>query len=150
MKRRLMIIDDVPAVLQSLRRLFMSSSCAYGQLVYELELELFESPLAALARARQCAFDAFLCDYRMAEMDGTKFLLQVRELQPDAVQMLISGNPDHAGVDKAFEEARVFRFIAKPWDDATLTSAVAEALTYRDVMLEKHKGDSCPIPFKAS
>lgn len=137
MKRRIMIIDDEPAILQSLRRMFRITPCAYGILVYELDIELFESPLAALARARLCEFDAFLSDYRMAEMDGVTFLTAIREIQPDAVQILLSGTGDRASVERAFQGPRIFRFVAKPWDDATLIGAVAEALTYRDIMQKR-------------
>ena len=137
MKRRIMLVDDQDAVLQSLRRLFRRMPCAYGILDYELELELFSEPAAALARAREVEFAGFLSDYRMPTMDGIAFLKQARVLRPDAVQMLFSGSGDRDVAERAFQEAKIFRFIAKPWDDTTLVSALAEALTHRDLMLKK-------------
>ncbi|HUW38572.1 MAG TPA: response regulator [Rhodocyclaceae bacterium] len=137
MKRRIMLVDDDDAVLQALRRLFRRLPCAYGILSYELEIEMFTAPMAALARARELEFDALLSDYRMPEMDGIEFLRRARVLRPDAVLMLFSGSGDRDAVERAFAEVGIFRFIAKPWDDATLVSALAESLNYRDLMLEK-------------
>ncbi len=136
MKRRVMLVDDDEAVLQSLRRLFRRMPCAYGVLNYELEIESFTEPAAALARAREVEFAAFLSDYRMPPMDGIAFLRQARALTPDAVHMLFSGSGDRDVAERAFQEAKIFRFIAKPWDDKTLVSALAEALTHRDLMLK--------------
>lgn len=136
-KRRIMLVDDDEAVLQSLQRLFERMPCTYGMLSYALEIELFTTPKAALERMREREFDAFLSDYRMPEMDGIEFLGHAVALQPNAVQMLFSGSGDRAAIERAFVEVGIFRFIAKPWDDLTLVSALAEALNYRDMMLEK-------------
>ncbi len=137
MKRRIMLVDDDDAVLQSLLRLFRRMPCSYGILNYDLEIEMFAVPATALARAVEIEFDAFLSDYRMPAMDGIEFLSRARMLQPDAVQMMFSGSGDRDAFERAFEKLSLFRFIAKPWDDATLVSALAEALTYRDLMRDK-------------
>lgn len=137
MKRRIMLVDDDEAVLQSLRRLFGRMPCTYGMLRYALEIEMFTTPKAALERAHELQFDAFLSDYRMPEMDGIEFLGRARALRPNAVLMMFSGSGDRDAFERAFVEVGIFRFIAKPWDDLTLVSALAEALNYRDLMLEK-------------
>lgn len=137
MKRRIMLVDDDEAVLQSLQRLFGRMPCAYGMLSYALEIEMFAMPKAALERTHELEFDAFLSDYRMPEMDGIEFLGRARALRPNAVLMMFSGSGDRAAIERAFVEVGIFRFIAKPWDDLTLVSALAEALNYRDMMLEK-------------
>ena len=139
MKRRIMLVDDDDAILQALRRLFRRLPCTYGKLSYELEIEAFTSPDAALARARELEFDAILSDYRMPAVDGIEFLRRARALQPDAVNMLFSGSGDRAAVERAFDEVGIFRFIAKPWDDATLVGALAESLNHRDLMREQRR-----------
>lgn len=146
MKRRIMLVDDEEALLQSLIRLFRRSPCSYGTLTYELEVETFSSPMAALSRARGAEFDGFLSDYRMPEMDGVEFLRNMKELQPDATRMLLSGNVDHDALKQAIHEVKIFRFIAKPWNDYILLSAIAESLNYRDMMLEnrRHTDDGQP------
>ena len=138
MKRRLMIVDDEEGILQALRRLLRSTPCAYGKLRYELEVEAFSSPRTALARLREggAAFDLFLSDYRMPEMDGLEFLRQATLLQPDAARLILSGQADREAIDRAFAEIRIYRFIDKPWNDSVLASAIAEALNHRDLLRE--------------
>ena len=133
---RVMIVDDDEGVLKSLRRLLLNVPCTYGHLHYQLEVEIFSSPQSALARAREQSFDLFLSDYRMPVMNGVEFLMQVREIQPDAARLIISGYSDLNAVLNAFKDADTFRFLSKPWNDYILISAVAEALCHRDLMLE--------------
>lgn len=133
---RVMIVDDDEGVLKSLRRLLLNVPCTYGKLHYQLEVEIFFSPQSALARAREQSFDLFLSDYRMPVMNGVEFLRQVREIQPDAARLIISGYSDLNAVLDAVNDADTFRFLSKPWNDFILVSAIAEALCHRDLMLE--------------
>ena len=109
-------------------------------------METFSSPKAALSRAHEAEFDGFLSDYRMPEMDGVEFLRKAREIQPDAARKLLSGNVDHDALQEAIQEVKIFRFIAKPWNDYILLSAIAESLNHRDMMLEnrRHSDDGRP------
>lgn len=136
---RIMIVDDEEGVLKSLRRLLLMVPCTYGRLAFKLEVETFSSPLAALERAREQPFDLFLADYRMPEMDGVKFLRQIKEIQPDAARLIISGFADLNAFVDAINGADIFRFLSKPWNDYVLVSAVAEALNYRELMLENRQ-----------
>lgn len=54
---RIMVVDDEEGILKALRRLLLRAPCSYGRLVYTLEVEIFDSPHAALDRARVAAFD---------------------------------------------------------------------------------------------
>ena len=136
---RIMIVDDESGVLNALRRLLLSVPCSYGRLTYKLEVETFDTPVAALERARQESFDLFLADYRMPGMNGVEFLAQVREIQPDAARLIISGYADLNAFADAVNGADIFRFLSKPWNDYVLVSAIAQALNYRELMLENHQ-----------
>ena len=137
--KRIMIVDDEEGVLKSLRRLLLMVPCTYGRLSYKLEVETFTSPRAALERARVQAFDLFLSDYRMPEMNGVQFLAQAKEIQPDAARLIISGFSDLNAFADAINGADIFRFLSKPWNDYVLVSAIAEALNYRELMLENRQ-----------
>lgn len=136
---RIMIVDDEPGVLSALRRLLKLVPCAYGRSAYQLEVETFTSPLAALERARTADFDVFLADYRMPEMDGVQFLHAVMALQPDAARLIFSGYADLNAFADAVDGAHIYRFLSKPWNDYLLVSAIAEALNYRDLVLENRQ-----------
>lgn len=136
---RIMIVDDEQGVLNALRRLLLMVPCTYGRLTYKLEVETFTSPVAALERARQQAFDLFLSDYRMPEMNGVQFLGQINQMQPDAARLIISGYSDLNAFADAVNGADIYRFLSKPWNDYVLVSAIAQALNLRDLTLENRQ-----------
>lgn len=144
MTHRIMLVDDEEGILNALRRLLRAMPCRYGKLVFEIEAEAFATPREALARAREASFDVILTDYRMPEMDGVEFLRQVQLLQPDAVRLILSGQADRVTIERAYDEVRIYRFIAKPWNDSVLMSAIAEALNHHDLLIETRQAGGSP------
>jgi two-component system, probable response regulator PhcQ len=136
---RLMIVDDETNVLSALRRLINAAPWMYQGISYRPAVECFSSPLDAFERAKHCAFDLFIADYRMPEMDGVDFLSAVRTIQPQAARMILSGYADLNGLIGAINEARIYRFLSKPWNDYELVSAIAQALAYRDLLRENER-----------
>jgi two-component system, probable response regulator PhcQ len=134
-----MIVDDETNVLSALRRLINAAPWMYQGISYRPAVECFSSPLEALSRAEHCAFDLFIADYRMPEMDGVAFLSAARALQPDAARMVLSGYADLNGLIGAINEAQIYRFLSKPWNDYELVSAIAQALAYRDLLRENER-----------
>lgn len=78
--------------------------------------------------AEQMSFACVISDYRMPDMDGASFLVRFREKQPDCVAILISGVAHIEEVERTFELAHTFSFVAKPWSDFELRNIVAQAL----------------------
>ncbi len=133
---KLLLVDDEPSILSALvrqlRLVNRSPHPAY-------KVETMTSSLAALKRAEETAFDLVISDYRMPEMDGVVFLRHFREIQPNAVRMVLSGMADMKAMVGAINEAGIARFIAKPWNDAELTFAVETALKERELLLENQR-----------
>ena len=142
MTHRIMLVDDDQAVLNSLTRLLRAVPCSCGDTVYPLEVEAFTSPLLALERARHTAFELVLTDYRMLEMNGVEILRQMQDIQPDAARLILSGYGDLNVLMRAINEVRIYRFIAKPWNDYELVAAIGQALDNRRLLLEnRHLAD---------
>jgi len=136
---RILILDDEESILRSLRRLLKGVPCRCGEVTFAIEMELFSDPLAALERARHRSFDLFLTDYRMPGMDGIEFLRQVKAIQPDSARLILSGYADLNALMRAVNEVGIERFIAKPWNDYELVTAVAQALATRALLLENKR-----------
>lgn len=136
---RILLLDDEESIVRSLRRLLRVAPCVYGSHEYFLEVSTFTSPQAALAAAREDDFDLFICDYRMPEMDGVEFLKAVKEIQPDAARLILSGYADLNALIRAVNEVGIDRFIGKPWNDYELLSAIAQVLAHRELMLENRQ-----------
>jgi YesN/AraC family two-component response regulator len=136
---RIMIVDDEQGILNALQRLLRVAPCTYGSRTFSLAIDAFNSPLAALDKARQESYDLFISDYRMPEMDGIEFLKATKALQPDAARLILSGYADLNALIRAVNEVGIERFIAKPWNDYELMSAVGQALAHRELTLENRQ-----------
>ena len=110
--QRLMMVDDEENVLSALQRVCRGQK--------QWEIEIYNDPEVALSRAQTANFDLFLSDYRMPQMNGVQFLSKVKELQPDAMRLIISGQTDREGLMGAINEAQIYRFIDKPWQEHDL------------------------------
>jgi len=131
---RLMLVDDEPNILNSLRRAIngMPAALFGGRPV----VETFDDPRKALARAGECAFDLVLSDYRMPNLNGVQFLGEIKKLQPGAARLILSGFADLTALVAAINDVQIFRFIAKPWDDYDIGASIAQALEHRKLQQE--------------
>lgn len=136
---RIMLVDDEESILKALRRLLAVTPIACGGAAYRVQVEAFSDPEAALARAREVAFTVVLSDYRMPVMDGVAFLKALRALQPDAVRLILSGYADLNGLIAAINEAAIWRFLSKPWNDYELVVTLAQAIAFHDLQCENQR-----------
>jgi two-component system, probable response regulator PhcQ len=125
---KIMAIDDSETVLHLLGRTLRQQT--------HWEVELFSDACAALRRARSCVFDAFVCDVHMPGCNGVDLLAEVKELQPHACRILLSGSADTRTLIRAINEAGAFRFFDKPWRDDALVEALNLGLAQKDRITE--------------
>ena len=135
---RILLLDDDDFILAALRRELMNQPYIGHE---GLEIEAFDSPAAALARAREQEgyFDVVIADNRMPEMSGVDFLKAFRKIQPDAVRIILSGHADMQEMMRAINEAHIDFFIAKPWHEYELKSALWQALRDYDLRYENRR-----------
>jgi DNA-binding NtrC family response regulator len=122
--KRLILVDDEPNLLQALKRTLQRN---LG--LDDLLIEPFDDPRAALARACEVRIDLAISDYRMPQMNGVVFLKAFGVLQPQSMRLILSGTNDFDVVMSAINEAEIFRFLTKPWDDVELLQTVQEAIS---------------------
>jgi two-component system probable response regulator PhcQ len=104
-----------------------------------LELIPANSPDDALHLAIAENFDLVISDLRMPGMSGVELLAEIATRHPNTARILMSGFADLAAIVSAVNEAGIFRFIPKPWDDNDLRMAVVQALHYRAIILENQR-----------
>ena len=136
---RILIVDDDEAILKALRRLLALTPCTIADVSQKLQVDCFSLPLEALEKARHTAYALVLSDYRMPVMNGVQLLKAIREIQPDAARLILSGYADLNGLIGAINEAGICRFISKPWNDYELIATLGQVLTLRELTLENQR-----------
>ncbi len=128
-RHTLLVVDDEPDVLESLRHLFHR---AYRVLTAEAGGPALE----ILARED---VHVILSDQRMPGMTGDAFLTRARAARPDAVRMLFTGYADIQAVINAVNEGRIFRYILKPWDPMELEALIRQAVEQYELVAERNR-----------
>ena len=123
--RRVMFVDDAPEILQHLRRLLAPMQA-------EWDMQFFPSATQALSALQQQPCDVVVSDMTMPEMDGAKFLAEVRKTWPQTIRIILSG--DQSPYNYVRSASIAHRFLQKPFDTATLKSTIEQAETLRTVL----------------
>lgn len=127
---RILCVDDEPNILSSLRRLFRPQ----GYQVFTAE-----SGAEGLKLLETEQVDVVISDMRMPEMDGARFLEQVRARWPDTLRMLLTGYADIQSILDAINRGEIYRYVTKPWDDNDILLIVRHALERKTLEVEKQR-----------
>jgi response regulator RpfG family c-di-GMP phosphodiesterase len=83
-------------------------------------------------------FAVVISDMQMPYMDGVEFLAKVKELSPDSIRMMLTGNANLQVAMDSVNEGNIFRFLTKPCSPEALSEAVLAGLRqYRLNQAEK-------------
>ncbi len=126
----ILLVDDEINILRALRRVLSKEGW---------EILTYDNPQQALEELAYQPVDLVISDYRMPQMTGAEFLAEFREIQPDAIRLILSGQADMAGLIEAINSAMIYRFISKPWDDDELLITVRQALRFNELERENRK-----------
>ena len=128
-KYDVLFVDDEPIALQSFER----------QLKKRFSIRTAGSAAEALAILQvdgPCA--VIVSDMRMPGMDGIQLFSRVKDLYPDTVRIMLTGNADQETAIEAVNSGQIFRFLTKPTTPQMLTASLDLAIRqYRLVTAEK-------------
>ena len=111
-KASVVIVDDEEMVITSVR--------AYLQLETEFEIHGFTEPEQAVKHMEHHLVDIAVSDYLMPRMSGIQFLTRAKQIQPEASRVLLTGHADKQSAIAAINQAALFQYVEKPWDNAQL------------------------------
>jgi len=117
----LLFVDDEQDIVDSLNRLFRR----------EYTVLTATSGNEAIALLKQHPVDLIISDQRMPGMTGDQMLTLARQLQPDAVRILLTGYSDLESMVKCVNEANVYKYLTKPWEPDDLKLTVTRALEHQ-------------------
>lgn len=120
-------VDDEVTILDSLK-IELKSVLGSDYLIETAEcgadaLELIEELLAD-----NYEIALVICDYIMPDLKGDELLRMIHELIPKTLKIMLTGQADLEAVGNAIKYARLYRYIAKPWQAEDLKLTVKEAV----------------------
>jgi response regulator RpfG family c-di-GMP phosphodiesterase len=119
-------VDDEPRVLDGLR---LTLRRGY-------DVSIATSGVMALTLLEQRpGIAVVISDMRMPVMDGAAFLTKVRERAPNAIRILLTGEPGRESAVAAVNEGQVFRFLTKPCAPDKLVAAVEAAVRQNQLVM---------------
>lgn len=118
-KHKVLIVDDELQILVSLKRALRS----------EFEIEAATSSEQALHMIEtNDPYTAIISDMHMPHEDGISLLAKVKQLAPETVRILLTGDGSTATTIGAVNRGHVFRFLSKPCSLDLMRSTLEDAV----------------------
>jgi len=84
------------------------------------------------------SIEIVIADQKMPEVSGVEFIQQAKKLYPECIYIIVTAHANLSDALRAVNEANIYRFISKPWNDQYLINTINEAVDiYR--MRKKNK-----------
>jgi two-component system response regulator HupR/HoxA len=128
MTYKIMIVDDEPANLRTLLRLFRED---YQVLIAETGAE-------ALTLLQQHDVALLISDQRMPNMTGIELMKKTVDVRPQMVKILLTGYTDVSALIESINSGLVYRYLTKPWNNDDLKLTVVRALEHYEVTKSSH------------
>jgi response regulator RpfG family c-di-GMP phosphodiesterase len=131
----ILCVDDELSILESLKRFF--AGFGWETLCANSGAEGFVILEEAEKQGKR--INIVISDMRMPEMNGAEFLTCVRQRFPDIVRILLTGFSDIGALTDAINNASIFNYVAKPWDERLLHELILSALNGQRNDLERKR-----------
>lgn len=129
MKHTILAVDDEPANLRMLERLFHR----------EYRILTANSGEEALEILQREDISLILTDQRMPGMTGTDLLRESLNTSPDAVKIILTGYTDIEALIDAINTSRIHKYMSKPWDPLVLRETVREAICCHEQNMDRKR-----------
>ncbi|EKE04382.1 MAG: response regulator receiver modulated metal dependent phosphohydrolase [uncultured bacterium] len=118
MKYNILVVDDEIDNLQLFIRTFRKK---YNVLIANSGYEAIEI-------LKNNHIDLIISDHKMPEMDGVEFLTRSLSINPDTIRILLTAYTDASSLISAINNAKIYRYVKKPWNINDLSNIVDSAL----------------------
>lgn len=126
-KPALLCIDDEQSVLNSL--IIQLRDNLGDQYVYEAAMSADEAlDVMEDLKNNNTEILVVVSDYIMPGMKGDELLIKIYNKYPDIIKIMLTGQATLEGVINAINNAKIYRYIAKPWEKNDLIITIQEAI----------------------
>lgn len=119
---KILVIDDEQMITDTLSTLI--------EMVLDYEVIAVNDPEFLLNSdlLSEHHFDMVISDFMMPKMDGIDVLKAIKEIQPSAVPILLTGYSDKNNAIKSINEVGLYYYLEKPWDNDQLVTIVKNGI----------------------
>jgi len=123
----ILCVDDEEIILEVLKEQLKR------RLGNEYLIEVAQGGEEALALVEELSAEGFeiqmiIADQIMPGMKGDELLTAVHQKYPDTLKVFLTGRADAQAVGNAVNQANLYRYLAKPWDEEDLYLTIEEGL----------------------
>jgi DNA-binding NtrC family response regulator len=126
---KIIVVDDEPANLRVLERLFRR----------DYEVITAESGEEALRLLGQHDAALLITDQRMPGMTGVELLKQTATIRPHMVRIILTGYTDVDALVEAINSGLVYKYVTKPWNNEELRLTISRALEHYETIKARHE-----------
>lgn len=127
---KIQLVDDEPNILNALKRLLRP---------HGWEIHTYDTVEAALSGLLEHNYAVIISDYQMPTADGVTYLQFAKQRQPNALRLVLSAYGDRNSMIKAINQAEVYRYLSKPWDDYEVVAAIKSAIDIYELKSENQR-----------
>ena len=125
-----LIVDDEPYVLRSLKRLMRS---------LDVDVLTADGGAEAIQIFKENDIAVLISDQFMPHMSGAELLEYARLNHEDTIRVMLTGNNDLNTAIEAINRGDVFRFVLKPWENKDFIKIVELALEQHMILMNHRK-----------
>ena len=129
MALEILIVDDEAPILRSLKR-------TLTQLIAS-NVDTAASGEEGLEKCHHKSYDIIISDLNMPGINGIDFLKQVAQFSPETIRIMLTAYGDVEYVLDAVNNANVWSYLRKPWDDRSLSVVIQQAVAMRKLLVER-------------
>lgn len=123
----ILCIDDQQIILESLK-IDLKKALGEGYVIETAESSEDALELLAELLEDEQEIPLVISDYLMPNIKGDELLKRIHSISPKTLKILLTGQADLKVVAQTIKYARLYRYIAKPWQAEDLRLTVKEAV----------------------
>jgi len=138
-QKKVLVVDDDNLVCWALRKELAN---------HRLDACIAGSGAECLNAVRENRYDLVFLDIHLPDANGIDLMKPIREISPETRVVIISGDGDFQGKERALSEGAV-QYLEKPFD-ISLVGRIAESILLEFPHNRKHTRFLCTIPLRLS
>lgn len=139
-RKAILLVDDELYVLESIKNELEDS---FGNEYYIEVAENGNEAIKLFDDLKKIGFTIplVISDYIMPDIKGDEVLTKIKEMDNSTYTIMLTGQATLEGVTNSINQARLYRYISKPWENSDLILTVKEALKgyFKDKELEMRR-----------